>query len=132
MSHNIPANCRFTKTHEWARLESDGTITIGITDNAQSHLGDMVFVELRPIGTALIAGKECGVLESVKSASDLYAPISGEVIAANDAVVATPSLLNSDPHNAGWLLKVRPSDKSEFDAMMDGKAYEAFLDTESH
>lgn len=132
MSHNIPANCKFTKTHEWARLESDGTVTVGITDHAQSSLGDMVFVEVRPVGTVLVAGKECGVVESVKSASDLYSPISGEVTVINDAVAATPALLNTDPHNEGWLFKVRPSNKSELDALMDTKAYETFLDTEAH
>lgn len=132
MSHNIPANCKFTKTHEWARLESDGTVTIGITDHAQAALGDMVFAEPPVVGKVIVAGKECGVIESVKSASDLYSPISGEVTAINDAVVATPATLNSDPHNEGWLFKVRPSNKAELDALMDTKAYEAFLDTEAH
>jgi glycine cleavage system H protein len=124
---NIPENCKYTKTHEWARVESDGTVTIGIDDFAQKSLGDMVFVELPAVGATVTAAKECGVVESVKSASDLYSPISGEVVAANGDVTATPALLNSDPMNAGWLFKVRPSNKSELDALMDAKTYGEFL-----
>lgn len=132
MSNNIPENLKYTKTHEWARLDSDGTITLGITDHAQESLGDMVFVELPQTGATITAGKECGVIESVKSASDLYAPISGEVIVANDKVTTTPALLNSDPQGEGWLLKVRPSNKSELDALMDAKTYSDFVASSEH
>ena len=129
---NIPENLKYTKTHEWARVESDGTVTIGITEHAQEALGDMVFVELPKVGAKITAGKECGVVESVKSASDLYAPISGDVIAANDKVTTTPALLNSDPQGEGWLLKVHPGNKTELDALMDAKAYSKFLASSEH
>lgn len=129
---NIPTNAKYTKTHEWVRSENDGTATIGITEHAQEALGDMVFVELPEIGKQITAGKECGVIESVKSASDLYAPISGEVTANNDAVTTTPALLNQDPQNSGWLFRVRVKDTKELDALMDAAAYEAFLATCEH
>jgi len=132
MSNNIPENLKYTKTHEWARVESDGTVTLGITEHAQESLGDMVFVELPEVGKVIVAGKECGVVESVKSASDMYAPISGEVIAANEKVTATPALLNSDPQGEGWLVKVRPSNKSELDALMNAKTYGEFLASCEH
>lgn len=128
----VPANLKYTKTHEWVRLEADGTVTIGITSHAQEALGDMVFVEVPAVGKTVVAAKECGVVESVKSASDLYAPISGEVVAVNGEVVTTPALLNSDPHGKGWLFTVRPSNKAELDALMDAKAYEAFLAASEH
>ena len=128
----VPTNAKYTKTHEWVRSENDGTATIGITDHAQQALGDMVFVELPAVGKQIIAGKECGVVESVKSASDLYAPISGEVTANNDAVTATPALLNQDPQNSGWLFRVRLKDVKELDALMDAASYEAFLATCEH
>lgn len=128
----IPANAKYTKTHEWVRLENDGTATIGITDHAQHSLGDMVFVELPAVGTQVAASKECGVVESVKSASDLYSPISGEVTANNADVTATPALLNQDPQGKGWLFKVRVKDAKELDALMDAVAYEAFAATCEH
>ena len=128
----LPTNAKYTKTHEWVRLENDGTATIGITEHAQYALGDMVFVELPAIGKQIIAGKECGVVESVKSASDLYSPISGEVIANNADVTATPALLNQDPQGKGWLFKVRVKDTKELDALMDAASYEAFLATCEH
>ena len=125
------ANKKFTKTHEWIGIEGD-TVTIGITDHAQHALGDMVFVELPDMGEMIFAGKECGVVESVKSASDVYAPLSGEVIAINDAVVATPDLLNKDPEEEGWLFKVKLSNPKELDALMDTKAYEVYLAETAH
>ena len=128
----IPANAKYTKTHEWVRLEKDGTATIGITDHAQHSLGDMVFVELPAVGTQVNSGKECGVVESVKSASDLFSPISGEVIANNAEVTATPALLNQDPQGKGWLFQVRIKDTKELDALMDAAAYEAFEATCEH
>ncbi|EKE00525.1 MAG: hypothetical protein ACD_21C00333G0002 [uncultured bacterium] len=126
------ADVKFTKTHEWVRLENDGTVTVGITDHAQHALGDMVFVELPDVGKAVVSGKECAVVESVKSASDAYAPLSGEVTAVNDAVVANPELVNKDPQQEGWLIKIRPSNPKELDALMDAKAYEAYLAETAH
>lgn len=123
---------KFTKTHEWVGIEDDNIVTIGITDHAQHALGDMVFVELPDMGEMIVAGKECGVIESVKSASDVYAPLSGEVIATNDAVVAVPDLLNNDPEVEGWLLKVKLSNPKELDTLMDAKAYEAYLAETAH
>lgn len=123
---------KFTKSHEWVRLENDGTATIGITDHAQHALGDMVFVELPEVGTTLSVGKESGVVESVKSASDVYAPISGEVVAGNELVVASPDLLNKDPQNTAWLFKVKPSNLKELDDLMDVKAYENYLAETAH
>jgi len=128
----IPVNAKYTKTHEWVRLENDGAATIGITDHAQHALGDMVFVELPEIGKQVIAGKECGVVESVKSASDLYSPISGEVIANNNEVTAIPALLNQDPQDKGWLFQVRVKDAKELDSLMDATAYTTFLTTCEH
>lgn len=126
------AEMKFSKTHEWARLEKDGTITIGITDHAQHALGDMVFVELPEVGSSVVAGKECGVVESVKSASDVFSPLSGEVVEANEAVVATPDIINKDPQNAGWLFKIKPTDMKEFEKMLDAKSYETFLSETAH
>jgi len=128
----VPTNAKYTNSHEWARQESDGTITIGITDHAQHALGDMVFVELPKIGAKIIAKKECGVVESVKSASDVYSPLSGEVVAINDAVVAAPATLNQDPQGAAWLFRIKPSDVKELDTLMDATAYAKFLESEAH
>lgn len=132
MSHNVPTNFKYTKTHEWVRVDSDDVVTIGITDHAQSSLGDMVFVELPEVGNTVEVGSECGVIESVKSASDLYAPISGEVIAINSEVIDTPSLLNTDPQDTGWLMQVRLSDKSQLDNLLDSEAYSAILEECDH
>lgn len=129
---SVPANLKYTKSHEWARIENDGTVTIGITDHAQEALGDMVFVELPAIGKDLVATKECGVVESVKSASDVYSPLSGKVVAINDKVTTTPAILNSDPHGEGWLFRISLSNKSELDGLMDSAAYEKFLAETEH
>ena len=106
---NIPADLRFQKSHEWARLEADGTITIGISDHAQQALGDLVFVEAPEPGRRVNAGEACAVVESVKAASDVYAPVSGEVVAANDAVTGTPESVNQDAYGS-WLFRIRPRD----------------------
>ena len=126
------ADMKFTKTHEWVRLESDGTITIGITDHAQHALGDMVFVEQPDKGEIVSAGKECAVVESVKSASDVYSPLSGEVIAVNDDVVAKPDLINKDAQNSGWLFRIKPANTKELDALMDVATYEKYLAELAH
>jgi len=123
---DIPAELRFAESHEWARLEADGTITVGISDHAQEALGDVVFVELTEVGKVFAAGDQSGVVESVKAASDIYAPVSGEVIAINEELSGSPELLNSDPYGA-WIFKLKPSDKAELDKLLDAAAYKAAI-----
>ena len=123
---DIPADLRFAESHEWARLEADGTVTVGISDHAQEALGDVVFVELTEVGKVFAAGDQSGVVESVKAASDIYAPVSGEVIAINDELSGSPELLNSDPYGA-WIFKLKPSDKDELDKLHDAAAYKAAI-----
>jgi glycine cleavage system H protein len=120
---SIPANLKYLDSHEWARLESDGSVTIGISDHAQSALGDLVYVDVPEVGRTLAKGGAAAVVESVKAASDVYSPVSGEVIARNEELSATPELVNSDPYGAGWLYKVKPSNKSELDSLLDASAY---------
>lgn len=121
---NIPADLKYLESHEWVRVESDGTLTVGISDHAQAALGDLVFVEVPEAGRKVKAGEGFAVVESVKAASDVYSPVSGEVIAANPELNATPELVNQDPYGAGWLIKVRPSDPSELSKLLDAAAYE--------
>src|SRR5215475_550168 len=121
-----PANFRYTKEHEWVNVEG-GVATIGITDYAQSELGDFVFVELPKIGAKLEAGKSFGNVESVKAVSEIYAPAAGEITATNAELTNKPELLNSDPHGAGWLIKVKLADVAEVGSLMDGPAYEAYI-----
>ncbi|MBT2296895.1 glycine cleavage system protein GcvH [Pseudomonas fluorescens] len=123
---DIPAELRFAESHEWARLEADGTVTVGISDHAQEALGDVVFVELTEAGTVFSAGDQAGVVESVKAASDIYSPISGEVIAVNEDLGGSPELLNSDPYGA-WIFKLKPSDKAELDKLLDAAGYKAAI-----
>jgi len=123
---NIPAELRFAESHEWARLEADGTVTVGISDHAQEALGDVVFVELTEVGKVFAAEDQAGVVESVKAASDIYAPIGGEVIAVNDELGGSPELLNSDPYGA-WIFKLKPTDKAELDKLLDAAAYRAVI-----
>ncbi len=127
-----PENLKYAKTHEWARLEDDGTITVGISDHAQELLGDLVFMELPEAGTSVSAGKECAVVESVKAASDVYAPVSGEITETNAALADSPEIVNSDPYGAGWLFRIKPSDAGELDLMLDAKAYEQAAVEEDH
>lgn len=122
----IPADLRYTSSHEWLRRESDGTITIGITDHAQSQLGDLVFVELPAAGRKVAAGEACAVVESVKAASDVYAPVAGTVVAANDAVPAAPESVNQDAF-AAWLFRIRPDDPAAMDALLDARGYQAVI-----
>jgi glycine cleavage system H protein len=117
---------KFTQEHEWVRIE-DGMATVGITQHAQERLGDLVFVELPEVGKSFAKGAPSAVVESVKAASEVYAPIGGEVIEANPAIVADPSLVNSDPMGAGWFFKLRLANPSEVDALMDEAAYKALL-----
>lgn len=128
---NTPNDRRYTKSHEWAKKEADGSVTVGITDHAQSLLGDMVFVELPKVGAQVAAGKECGVVESVKAASDVYAPIAGEITAVNTAVSDAPESVNRDAY-AAWMFKIKPGNAADFDALLDAKAYEALVASEQH
>jgi glycine cleavage system H protein len=129
---NIPTNLKYRDSHEWARLESDGTITVGISDHAQEALGDLVFVEVPEVGKKLAAGAACAVVESVKAASDVYSPVGGEVIASNSALGATPELINSDPYGAGWILKLKPANPAELNQLLDAGGYEKVLEAEGH
>ncbi|MDH5710259.1 MAG: glycine cleavage system protein GcvH [Gammaproteobacteria bacterium] len=121
----IPSELMYTKSHEWVRLESDGTATIGITDHAQELLGDLVFVELPEVGSDLAAGDACCVVESVKAASDVYMPITGEIIEVNDMLVDEPETINDSAFDDGWLFRVQPSSEVEFDDLLDADTYEA-------
>ena len=121
-----PANYRYTKEHEWVDVQG-GVAAIGITDYAQHELGDVVFVELPKVGTKIEGGKTFGTVESVKAVSDLYAPASGEVTEANDVLHNAPEKINSDPHGAGWLIKIKLSNPAEVGKLMDATAYEAFI-----
>lgn len=122
----IPAELRYTSSHEWLRRESDGTITIGITDHAQSQLGDLVFVELPAVGRKVAAGEACAVVESVKAASDVYAPIAGTVTERNEAVPSAPEAVNQDAF-AAWLFRIRPDDPAAMDALLDARGYQAVI-----
>ncbi|WP_296001370.1 glycine cleavage system protein GcvH [Rugamonas sp.] len=119
---NIPAELKYTASHEWVRKEADGSVTVGITEFAQDALGDIVFVEVPKVGTVYAAGDDAAVVESVKAASDIYAPVAGEVIAVNDAVVGAPESINADAYSA-WLFKIQPSDAAAIDALLDAAAY---------
>jgi glycine cleavage system H protein len=118
-----PSELKYAASHEWARLEEDGTVTVGITDHAQHALGDVVFVELPEVGAALDAGDEAGVVESVKAASDIYAPVGGEVLDVNAQLEDAPETVNTDPYNDGWFFKLQPADAQELDALLSAEAY---------
>lgn len=124
----IPEDLRYTKDHEWVRAEGD-TVRIGVTDYAQDALGDIVFVTLPEVGAQVAAGETCGEVESTKSVSDLYAPVSGTVVERNDALDTSPELVNSDPYGDGWMLVVRPDDVASVDGLLDAAAYQASLDS---
>ncbi len=121
----IPAELRYTKSHEWVRTLPDGSVEIGITDHAQQALGDLVFVEVPEAGRALSAGDTCAVVESVKAASDVYSPLGGEVVAGNAALATQPELINQDPYGKGWILRLKPASGGAAAALMDAGAYQA-------
>jgi glycine cleavage system H protein len=125
-----PNELKYASSHEWARLEEDGTVSVGISDHAQEALGDVVFVELPDVGTVLAAGDDAGVVESVKAASDIYAPIGGEVIGINGQLEDEPEMVNSDPYNEGWFFKLQPSDSSELEALLSAGDYQQQCDDE--
>ena len=122
---NVPQELKYTKSHEWVLAGDDGQVTIGITDHAQELLGDMVFIELPEIDKELDAGEECSVVESVKAASDVYAPVAGMVVAVNEKLADAPELINEDPYGEGWMFRLQVSDVAELDDLMDAEAYEA-------
>jgi glycine cleavage system H protein len=129
---NSPKDLRYTKSHEWLRDEGDGTVTIGITEHAQELLGDLVFVDLPEQGATLEAGGDCAVVESVKAASDVYSPVSGEVLEVNEALDGAPETINEDAFGNGWMFKLKLSDASELDGLLDADAYEAVVAEEDH
>lgn len=129
MSGN-PSELYYAKTHEWVRREEDGTVTVGITEHAQDALGDVVFVETPEAGDQIAMGDQAGVVESVKAASDIYAPVSGVVTAANEGLEDAPETVNSDPFNDGWFFKVQPDDLDELEALLSSEEYETFCSDE--
>lgn len=128
---SIPADLKYSDSHEWARLESDGNVSIGITHHAQDLLGDLVFVENPAVGRTLRKGEECGVVESVKAASDIYAPISGEVVAVNTELETAPEKINESAYQA-WMFRIKPADKAELEALLDAAAYGKLVESEAH
>lgn len=124
---NVPEELKYTKTHEWVLVENDNTALVGITDHAQSQLGDLVFVELPETGVEVNAGEECAVIESVKSASDVYCPLAGEITEVNDTLQDSPEAVNKDPYGDGWLFRMQLEDPSQADELMDAENYQAFL-----
>lgn len=128
---NIPSELKYVASHEWIRVEADGTVVIGITDHAQDLLGDVVFVELPEVGSEVAAGDDAGVVESVKAASDIYAPVSGEVVAVNEELEDSPELVNSDPYGDGWFFKLKLSDAAELADLLDGESYAEVCESEA-
>tara|TARA_B110000858_G_scaffold104252_1_gene119374 strand:- start:401 stop:790 length:390 start_codon:yes stop_codon:yes gene_type:complete len=120
-----PSELKYASSHEWARDEGDGTVVVGISDHAQESLGDVVYVELSQLGTILTAGDEAGVVESVKAASDIYSPISGEIVATNDLLEGEPEAINASPYDNGWLFKIKMSDPAELKNLMSEDQYES-------
>jgi glycine cleavage system H protein len=129
---NIPVDLKYSKSHEWVRRNEDGTVTVGISDSAQDQLGDMVFVEVPEVGQAVTAEEACAVVESVKAASDVYAPIAGEIVAVNENLADSPETVNQDAYGEGWIFQIQPADIADLDTLMDGEAYEAYLAAETH
>ena len=123
----VPGNLKYSEEHEWVRLEDDGSAVIGITDHAQEALGELVYVEQPEDGISLAKGDACIVIESVKAASDVYAPISGKLMAANEALADKPELVNQSPYEDGWLVRIEPADPAELEEMMDATAYDHFI-----
>lgn len=127
---NIPEDLKYSESHEWLEVQGDGTIRVGITDYAQESLGDLVYVELPEVGAMFTADSECALVESVKSASDLFCPVSGEIIEVNSELEDSPELINSSPYDAGWIFTISPEDEGEIETLMDADAYRAFIEEE--
>ncbi|MCB1684452.1 MAG: glycine cleavage system protein GcvH [Pseudomonadales bacterium] len=128
----IPAELKYATSHEWARLEDDGTVTIGISDHAQEALGDIVYVELPEVGQQISVQSEAGVVESVKAASDIYAPITGTVVAINEALEDTPEMVNQDPYGDGWFFRMEPDDVTELEELLDSEGYSEVCEADEH
>jgi glycine cleavage system H protein len=126
----IPKELKYTQTHEWIRFEEDGSLVIGITDHAQAQLGELVFVDLPDIGIRVHASDEVCVVESVKAASDVYSPVSGKIIAVNEDLAESPSLVNSDPYHDGWLFSIDPDDPEELNELLDNEGYSEYLEAD--
>jgi glycine cleavage system H protein len=126
----VPDNLRYTKNHEWVRLEDDGDVTVGITDHAQELLGDLVFVEYPEVGTNVAAEEACAVVESVKAASDVYAPLAGEVVTVNEGLADNPEMVNQAPYGEGWIFRLRPEENTAIEALMEAEEYTAMLESE--
>ena len=126
---SIPADLKYTESHEWVRTESDGTLTIGITDHAQEALGDIVFIELPEVDREVAEGESCATVESTKAASDVFAPLAGRIAEINESIIEDPGLINRDPAGEGWLWRMEPGDEDIFETLLDEEAYEAFLET---
>lgn len=122
---DIPNNLKFLESHEWARVEEDGTVTVGISDHAQELLGDIVFVELPEVGKEISQSADIAIVESVKAASDVYSPLSGEVTEINEALNDNPEIINTSPYDEGWFFKIKPQDISEMEKLLDAGAYES-------
>jgi len=120
---SFPDNLKYAATHEWVRVEADGSVTVGITDHAQELLGDIVFIDLPTDGASVSAKQEISVVESVKAASDIYAPVSGRIIAINKALIDSPEVVNTSPYGDGWFCRIQPADAAELDALLDADAY---------
>ena len=129
---DIPSNLKYTRSHEWVRNEGDGSVTIGITDHAQELLGDLVFVELPEVGASLDAGDEAAVVESVKAASDVYSPVSGEVTETNETLADAPETINENPYEDGWICRLKLADADELDGLLDADAYAEHCENEEH
>ena len=125
---NVPAELKYRDSHEWVRKEADGTYTVGITEHAQELLGDMVFVDLPDVGNTYSQGEDCAVAESVKAASDIYAPLSGEIVEANSGLDAEPELVNSAPYTDGWLFRIKATDDTEFETLLDAAGYQGTIE----
>lgn len=123
----VPSNLKYTESHEWLRTEADGTITVGITEHAQAELGDLVYVELPEAGRSVEANESCCVVESTKAASDVYAPIAGEIVAGNEALGDAPQLVNEQPFEGGWLFRIKPANPADLDALLSADAYQQAL-----
>jgi glycine cleavage system H protein len=128
---NVPKDLRYAKSHEWAKKQPDGTVLVGISDHAQSALGDLVFVEVPKAGRKVAAGEACAVVESVKAASDVYAAIAGEIVESNPALAGAPETLNSDPYGKGWRFKLKPANAAELEKLLDAAGYEKVV-AEAH
>lgn len=132
MSNDVPTELKYTKSHEWVRSEDDDIVTVGITDHAQELLGDLVFVELPEVGSEIGAGSECAVVESVKAASDVYSPVTGEVIEVNEDLADAPEMINQEAYEGGWIFRLRLSDPTELDGLMDADTYAEHAESEEH